>query len=180
MKQRIIHFIVRKKQLILYLLFGAVTTVCSLLAWYVTLRLGTLVWHDENGDPTAWVDVLGSTTQWIVGVLVAFITNKRWVFIEAEHGWRASFRQLGVFSSSRVLTYFLEVFLNLGLIALLEALQFPNLFVPIFSIRLEITARFWAKVIAAIAIVITNYFISKLLVFRKKKDPKEKQNSAKL
>ena len=68
--------VIRKKQLILYLLFGVITTVCSLLAWYVTMHVGVFVFHDENGDPTAFLDVLGSTSQWIVGVVVAFITNK--------------------------------------------------------------------------------------------------------
>ena len=112
--------IVRKKQLILYLLFGLLTLVCSLLAWYLTLRFGVLLLGDENGDPTAILDVLGSTAQWIVGIVVTFTTNKKWVFREAEHGARAATKQFGIFCSSRVLTYFLEVGVNLGMIALLD------------------------------------------------------------
>ena len=72
-----------------------------------------------------FVDILGSTSQWIVGVLVAFLTNKKWVFTDAEKGTKATFKQLGIFSGARVATYFLEVFINLIFIALLPRRSFP-------------------------------------------------------
>ncbi|MBQ8331047.1 MAG: GtrA family protein [Clostridia bacterium] len=168
MKKKIKQFIQKKKQLILYLLFGAVTTVVSLFACYVTLKLGTLVWHDEKGDPTAFVDILGSTSQWVTGVLVSFLTNKKWVFTEAEHGGRATLKQLGVFSGSRVGTYFLEVMINLLVIDMLERLHYPDLVLTLLGMELTLSARIWAKVVSSILVVIVNYFISKLIVFRKK------------
>ena len=165
--KRIFH---KKKQLILYLLFGVITTVVSLFACYVTLRLGVLVWHDENGDPTAFLDVLGSTTQWIAGVIVSFWTNKKWVFTEAEHGGRAAWKQFGIFSSSRVGTYFMEVAINLLVIALLEALHYHEPILSLFGWDVALTARVWAKVVSSVFVVVSNYFISKLIVFRKKKE----------
>ncbi len=167
--ERIKAFVVKKKQLILYMLFGVLTTAISLLAWYLTLRYGVLIWSDENGEPTAFLDVLGSTTQWVSGVLVAFITSKLWVFTEAERGWRITLRQLAVFVSSRLLTYFLEVGINLGSIAGLEGLGCPSIPIHVFSMEFTVDARLWAKVISSIVIVISNYFISKLLVFGGKK-----------
>ena len=119
-KELVKRCVTSKEQMMLYFLFGIVTTVCSLLAWYVTLRIGVLFLYDENGDPTATLDVLGSTAQWVVGVVVAFITSKKWVFPEAAHGACAAVRQFTLFCSSRLLTYFLEVGINLGVIALLE------------------------------------------------------------
>lgn len=168
----------RNKQVVLYLLFGSVTTVCALLACYLTLKLGVRIWHDEQGNPTAVVDILGSTSQWIVGLLLAFFTNKRWVFTKAEHGVSVGFKQFGVFASSRVITYFLEVALNLVLIALLEGLHYHAPSFPLFGQKVAISARFWAKLISSATIVVINYFISKLIVFRKKKDGKEKNASA--
>jgi putative flippase GtrA len=159
----------RKKQLILYLGFGVITTVVSLLAWYLTLKFGVLIWHDEAGEPTAFLDILGSTTQWISGVLVAFVTNKLWVFTEADRGIRVTLRQLAVFSGSRVLTYFLEVGINLGGIALLELLGCPSFELHVLFADFTVDARLWAKVISSVVIVFSNYFISKLFVFRKKK-----------
>ena len=159
----------KKKQLILYLCFGFLTTVVSLLAWYATLKFGVLIWHDEKGEPTAFLDILGSTTQWVSGVLVAFVTNKLWVFTEADKGIRVTLRQLAVFSGSRVVTYFLEVGINLGGIALLEALRCPIFVINLWVVSLTVDARLWAKVISSVVIIFSNYFISKLFVFRKKR-----------
>ncbi len=170
------RYIVRKKQLILYLAFGGITTVCSLLAWYLTLHFGVLLFHDENGDPTAVLDVLGSTAQWIVGIVVTFTTNKKWVFREAEHGARAATRQFGIFCSSRVLTYFLEVGVNLGVIALFDdLLHYRGPSFELFGHDFELSSRIWAKLISSIVVIVANYFVSKLIVFRKKdeKDHKE-------
>ena len=171
MVEKIKALLQRKKQLILYLLFGAITTVCSLAAWYLTLHFGVLIWHDEQGDPTAFLDVLGSTTQWVVGVLVAFVTNKKWVFVDAEKGLRVSMRQLGIFSGSRVATYVMEVAINVGVIAIFDLLGYCAPVLNLFGMEMELSARLWAKVVSSIAVVIANYFISKLVVFRRKQPP---------
>ena len=168
MKKGIKKIIERNMQLILYLLFGIITTVCSLLACYLTLKLGVAIWHDEKGEPTAFLDILGSTSQWIVGVLVSFFTNKKFVCTEAEHGMRASWRQMGIFAGSRVFTYFLEVGVNLGIILLLELLHYQAPVWNLIFFELELSARLWAKLVSSVVVVVTNYFISKLFVFRKK------------
>ena len=172
--ERVKELIRRKKQLILYLLFGVITTVCSLLACYLTLRLGVVVWHDEQGDPTPGLDILGSASQWVMGVLVSFVTNKKWVFTEAEHGAKATWKQLGTFSGSRVATFVLEAGMNLGVIALLQALHYSSFVLHLFGITLEVSERVWAKVVSSIFVVVTNYYISKLFVFRKKDETSRK------
>ena len=158
----------KHKEIILYLLFGVITTVCSLGACYLTLKLGVLVFHDENGNPTHFLDILGSTSQWIVGVLVSFFTNKFWVFKKAAKGTRATLRQLAIFSGSRVGTYFLEVAINLGVIALLDLLGYRAFDINLI-ISISVTSRVWAKILSSVFVVIANYFISKLIVFRNKK-----------
>ena len=152
----------KHKLVILYLTFGIITTVCSLGACFLTLRWGVKIWHDEAGEPTAFLDVLASTVQWVVGVIVSFVTNKIFVFTEAEHGIRVSVKQFTTFAGSRILTYFLEVGVNLGIIALLELCAYRTWTV----MGMDLTTRFWAKMVSSVVIVITNYYISKLLVFR--------------
>ncbi|MBR2353144.1 MAG: GtrA family protein [Clostridia bacterium] len=170
--EKIKAFLKKERQLISYLFFGLITTVVSLLAWYLTLKFGVKIWSDENGEPTAFLDILGSTTQWVSGVLVSFITSKLWVFTEADKGWRVALRQFTAFVSSRLLTYFLEVGINLGSIEGLEALNCPSFEVHVFSMAFTIDARLWAKAISSVVIVFSNYFISKFFVFRiKKKEP---------
>ena len=162
--ERIKLFCKKHRQLILYLLFGAVTTVASLTACFLTLKLGVIFIHDENGEPTELLDVLGSTAQWIAGVTVAFFTNRKWVFTEAEHGAASTAKQLLKFAGGRVATYFLEVAVNLGAIAAFEALGYRTF--EIFGI--SVTSRVWAKIISSFLVVVVNYFISKLIVFRNK------------
>ena len=160
----------KHKEIILYLFFGVITTVISLAVCFITLRIGVKFMHDEAGEPTELLDIIGSTTQWISGVLVAFFTNRLWVFTDAERGTKAAFKQLAVLSGSRVATYFIEVVINLGVIALFDLFGYnaPTLNLIFFS--LVLTSRIWAKVISSIVVVISNYFISKLLVFKKKKN----------
>ena len=163
--EKIKAFYRKHKQIILYLLFGALTTVVSLTTCYITLKIGVIFMHDENGEPTRLLDVLGSTFQWISGVTVAFITNKKWVFTEAEKGISSGARQFAKFASGRIVTYFVEVGVNLGAIALFEAVGYRAFTV----LGIAVTSRLWAKLISSVIIVITNYFISKLIVFKNKK-----------
>ena len=162
--KKIKELLKKYKELILYLFFGVVTTVVSLAVCFITLEIGVNFMHDEAGEPTELLDIIGSTTQWISGVLVAFFTNRLWVFTDAEKGTRNTLKQLAVFSGSRVLTYILEALTNLGAIALLEALGYT----AFTLIGISVTERIWAKCISSILVVISNYFISKLLVFKKK------------
>ena len=157
------------KEIILYLVFGVITTVVSLAVCYVTLKIGVKFLHDEAGEPTELLDIIGSTTQWISGVLVAFFTNKKWVFTSAEKGVGATLKQLAIFSGARVGTYFIEVVINLGVIALFDLFGYVAPTLDLIFLSIALTSRLWAKVISSIVVVVSNYFISKLVVFRKKK-----------
>lgn len=163
--EKIRSFCKKHREIILYLLFGAVTTVASLTACFITLKVGVIFIHDENGEPTQLLDVLGSTFQWIAGVTVAFITNKKWVFTEAESGTLSTVKQLAKFAGGRVATYFLEVAVNLGAIALFDVLGYR----AFEFVGISVTSRVWAKIISSFIVVVANYFISKLVVFKKKK-----------
>ena len=156
-------FYERHKQLILYMLFGILTCAISLAACYVTLKLGVRVMHDENGQPTELLDILGSTAQWVFGVIVTFFTNRKWVFTEHSSGAKNAMTQFAKFSGGRVCTYFIEVAFNLGAIVGLEYLGYK----PFTFLGIAITVRVWAKLLSSVVIIVSNYFISKLLVFRK-------------
>lgn len=154
----------KHKEIILYLFFGFVTTVVSLGAWYLTMKVGVLFLADENGEPTTLLDAIGSTVQWVVGVAVAFITNKKFVFTSAEKGIGVTVKQVLTFTASRVLTYFMELFMNIGTIWIFQALGYRAFTLLGFNVD----ERIWAKAITSVAVVIANYVISKLLVFRNK------------
>ena len=86
MVKKLKGFYSRHKEIINYFVFGVITTVASLAAWYATIKVGVLFFADENGEPTVLLDAIGSTVQWVVGVIVAFVTNKKFVFVDAERG----------------------------------------------------------------------------------------------
>lgn len=163
-------FYAKYREMISYLFFGVVTTVVSLGAWYLTMKVGVLFMSDGNGEPTTLLDAIGSTVQWVVGVAVAFVTNKIFVFTDAERGWKVTAKQLVTFTGSRVLTYFMEMGMNIGAIWLFQSLGYRAFTVLSF----EIDERIWAKAITAVAVTIANYVISKLWVFRKNKEKEEK------
>ena len=166
----------KHKLVIKYLTFGFITTVVSLLICYITVKSAALVWHDEKGDPTQIADILGSVTQWVSGVLVAFFTNKLWVFTQAEHGAKATLRQLALFSGARVGTFFVEAIVNLGIIWLLDDIIGINApVIPLGSFDFELGSRIWAKIVSSVIVVVANYYISKLVVFKKKNDAGEKE-----
>ena len=164
-------FFLAHKQIILYLLFGVITTICSLGACYLTLKLGLCFdfFVDNDGAPTPLLDIIGSTTQWTVGVVVAFFTNKLWVFTDAPSGRRNTAVQFGAFSLSRVGTYFLELVINLGAIGLLDVLGYNDYHLSLGSASVNLNSRLWAKLVSSIVVVIVNYIISKLLIFKSKK-----------
>ena len=164
-------FYLAHKQVILYFGTGIITTICALGACFLTLRLGLYFefFVDNDGAPTALLDVIGSTTQWIVGVVVAFFTNKKWVFTDAPKGRRKTAVQFGVFSLSRVGTYFLEVVINLATIALFDICGYNDHLIYVGPASVNLNSRLWAKIVSSIVVVIVNYIISKKWVFKSKK-----------
>ena len=149
MIQKIKDLLVRYREVILYLIFGGLTTVVdwglSILLyhfWEDTINTNLLLVHG--------VDALG----WVAAVLFAFFTNRIWVFQSKKKGFLPILGELGSFAGGRVMTLLLQegvvfVFFNL-------------LGVHYYAVRL----------IAAVLVIILNYIISKLFVFRKKKDEK--------
>ena len=86
---------------------------------------------------------------WILAVGFAYVTNRRWVFRSKATG-KAIWAEIFSFYGGRLLTLGLE-----------EALLL------IFGLRLGMDHK-TVKVAAQVVVLISNYFLSKLLIFRKK------------
>ena len=87
---------------------------------------------------------------WCAAVLFAFFTNRTLVFQSKSRGFGAVCKELVVFSGGRVITLLLQ-----------EALVFA--FYDCIG-----WDKYVVKIIAAVVVVVLNYFISKFLVFKKK------------
>ena len=85
---------------------------------------------------------------WLAAVLFAFFTNRLLVFRSRKRGFLPVLGELGTFAGGRVATLLMQ-----------EAIM------AIFVTALRFN-EYLVKIIAAVIVVIANYFISKLLVFR--------------
>ena len=162
---------VKYREILLYLLFGVLTT---LVGWVVYFAI---FWSWKNGfaipadDTTSGLYVTGYTIaqviQWIAAVLFAFFTNRKWVFTKADRDVPI-LKQLIPFAGGRVFTFFVDYGVTLGG-GILFSRWFPSLTAfLIFGKELNI-CDLMAKAIAAVIVIILNYVISKLLVFKEKK-----------
>lgn len=133
------------KAVILYALFGGMTTVVD---WGVSFLLYYL-WG-EAIDATPWLIHGANVIAWVAAVTFAYVTNRIWVFESRRRGFLPILGEIGAFAGGRVLTLLLQ-----------EALM------AIFFTWLGFN-EYAVKIVAAVLVVILNYFISKLLVFRKK------------
>ena len=125
------------KEVSMYLVFGGLTTLINLVVYSLLVLMGL-----HYGVATS--------AAFILAVLFAYETNKRFVFdgIKATAGEEA--RQISAFFSSRIATFALE---TAGLVLLIEVLGMGHQL---------------SKYLMTAVVVVLNYLLSKHLVFRKK------------
>lgn len=127
------------KEIILYLFFGGLTFIVS---------IGSYVFFELFIGMSPLVANLFS---WILAVGFAYITNRIWVFTSIAHGIKEIIKEVIAFFMGRVATLFLEeVILFVGI----NILDFDSVGV---------------KVVAQILVIITNYYVSKIVVFSNRK-----------
>ncbi len=152
----------------LYIVFGVLTTAVSLLIYFIVLEVGEhLLSLSPDSGAFYYVRLVGEVLQWVGGVLFSFFTNKKWVFTEADQS-ASTVKQLEVFAGSRLVTLGLDAGLTLGTVWLLQTVGYEA-FTLKFIISVAVTADLISKAVSAVFVVVINYFISKLLVFRSKK-----------
>ena len=161
----------KHKEIILYLIFGVLTTFVGWFVYFIILIPGKTVLGIPAEDTASGryfaLYTVAQIVQWIAAVLFAFFTNRKYVFDGARAG--GFWKQLVIFAGGRVLSfgadYFVTLFGTLGLAFLL-----PSLNAFFFIGREWNVNEILAKVVAAVIVIVSNYFFSKFLVFRKKKE----------
>ena len=160
-----------RREVTLYLLFGILTSVLAFLTYLAVFGIAEHWLHISMEDKTTLAYTVTYVTaqalQWLVALLSAFYTNRKWVFTEADHGKGTLWHQLWLFAGSRVFTFLLDLAATYGLIHLLSLWLTPDNAPALLGIKLD--AELWAKVIVSAVVIATNYYLSKLLVFKKKR-----------
>ncbi len=168
------NFFKKHELIIKYLFFGIATTFVGWAVYFAVLFSGRAIFSIPTQDTaSAKYFALYSAAQviqWVIAVLFAFFTNRRWVFTDYDRSVPIA-RQLGIFASGRVLTFFLDYGVTFfGAILLGMMLPAANC-VLLFGKEFNLN-EMAAKVVAAVIVIIGNYFFSKILVFGKKKENK--------
>lgn len=163
MKLREIY--VKHKEIILYLIFGVMTTVVSWITYFAVMYGGRAVFSipadDVSGADYLAVYTASQVISWIAAVLFAFATNRKWVFTDADRD-APVMRQLAVFASGRLLTLGLDfVITYAGTLALSSVLPETVLGVN--------PSEVISKLAAAFVVIVCNYIFSKLFVFSRAK-----------
>ena len=129
----------RYRELILYVVFGGLTTLVSFVSYWIFVDLFHIYY------------MAATVLSWIVSVTFAYVTNRKWVFESRAHGFRAVCLEAASFYACRLVSGVLEMGLMYGGVDLL---------------RLNDKV---VKLAANVIVIIANYILSKLIVFRKKR-----------
>ena len=153
------------REIITYVVFGALTTVVNLVVFYITKKIFISIGWDgifnavfATGSSEKILALLGKGTDyldatviaWVAAVIFAFITNKLVVF--ESKSWKPSIagKEFVAFIGARVFSLLVELLFMFVTVTLLSFNEFiAKLFVPFI-------------------VVVLNYIFSKLIIFKKK------------
>ena len=122
-----------KKELVLYVVFGILTTVVNILVYYIF------------SDMLHVNYIVSNIIAWFLSVLFAYITNRIWVF---ESKSSNIIKEISLFFGGRLFSGFIDTTLLYVMVDIL------------------LIGDFISKIITQIIVVILNYVISKLVVFK--------------
>lgn len=129
-------FYKKQKEILLYLFFGGVTFVVSI----VSFVFFNSVCHMN--------ELVANIISWVLAVTCAYITNRIWVFQSSADTRQTLMKEIIDFVSGRIVTLLIE-----------EAILL--IFVTWLALNSTII-----KVVAQVLVIILNYIISKLFVFK--------------
>lgn len=122
-----------KKELVLYIIFGVLTTLVNIIVYFFFAKIVLINY------------LISNILAWFFSVLFAYVTNRIWVFESRNDN---IFKECILFFGGRLFSGVVDT----GLM---------YLFIDILSI-----GDFISKIVIQVIVVILNYVISKLVVFK--------------
>ncbi len=149
--KKILDLFNKYRELIVYLIFGVLTTAVNLATFYAMESLTGISY------------LINNAIAWVVGVIFAFITNK--IFVFRSKSWKPSVagKEAIEFLGARIFSFGVE---EAGLWLLVDVVGLASFSKVI--IGFTVTGELIAKIILAVIVVILNYVFSKLVIFKKK------------
>lgn len=128
------------RELISYVFWGTATTVVNYVTYFLLTGVFQIYYLTSN------------IIAWTVSVLFAYFVNKLFVFQSKTWAWRVALRELWQTMASRLLTLGLET----GI-----------LWISVDMLHQSDTIT---KLAASVVVVVTNYVLSKFIIFKKNPD----------
>lgn len=145
---------VKYREIILYALFGVLTTVANFASFWLSTRiLGEELYLVNNA------------IAWIAGVAVAFVTNKLWVFESKQWQLKIVVKELSEFVVARLLSFGFE---EAGMWLFIDLLSYSSKSFSAFGYT--VSGQIIVKFLLSVVVVILNYFFSKFIIFKKKEN----------
>lgn len=137
----------------LYLVFGVLTTIVS----FLTAGISKMILENASLSDKMVGDI-STVISWICAVTFAYVTNRLWVFESHAKGAKEIVSEAASFYGGRLATLGVELLMmRIGYVWL--------------------GFNYWVvKIIANVVVLILNYVVSKIFVFRKKSASGETAN----
>jgi len=132
------------KETIMYLVFGVLTTVVNFVSYCILAYISIF--------PKSINTVVNTWIAWLISVVFAYLTNRKWVFESKATGIKAIIKEIVAFFACRIAT---------------GAMDAVIMFVFVDKIYLNDKI---IKLASNVLVVILNYVGSKLFVFKKGKE----------
>lgn len=145
MIEKIKALYLKYEEIVNYLFVGVANTIVSWGAWFACA-------YTILDAQIVWQNTVLSIISWVVGVVFGYFMNRIFVFKSKEPNMLKEFLQ---FSGGRVSTWVLDAVMMI-------------LMVNVMSIN-----EAFSKIFVSVLVMIGNYIISKLFVFKKKPDTEE-------
>lgn len=150
---KIKELVIKYKEIILYGVFGVITTLANLIAFFVAdFILGKDLYLVSNA------------IAWITGVIVAYVTNKLWVFNSKSWKFKVLLKEIPEFVGARLFSFGVE---EAGMWLFVDVIGFGEKSLNVFGF--VITGVVITKFLLSVLVVVINYFFSKFIIFKKKK-----------
>lgn len=154
------------RSIFMYLVSGGLTTLANLVCFYlfdyfVKAELNVVIFGKEFD----MLLLINQVIAWFVAVIVAYVTNRAFVFVSNN----SIIKEFLSFAAARIATL---VTIELGLFSVMVMLCESVLKTPentvMFSIGgFTVTALFVVKIVNSVILVVANYVLSKIFVFKK-------------
>jgi len=140
MVEKIKDLLIKYEEIVAYLIVGVLNTIVSWAAFFAC----AYTFLDAD---IVWQNMILSVISWVVGVVFGYFMNRKFVFKSKEPNIWKEFLQ---FSGGRVSTWLLDMVMMVLMVNLLK-----------------INEAF-SKIFVSVLVMIGNYLLSKLFVFKKK------------